>query len=210
MSTAAQLPSSPPTRLHLLLRGLAVLVGLYAFAIAVTLMGSSFKLTGKEAAEGVLEWAQNPILGVLVGVFMTAVVQSSSTVTTMIVTAVAGGLVPLPVAVPMVMGANIGTTVTNTLVAMGSMVRSEEFKRSMQAATVVASPLVAQPASPSKASHAATVLAAFDWARAILPSGSVAQSTGGTFLPSALVASHLSRALVHPAAKRPAALSRNL
>jgi sodium-dependent phosphate cotransporter len=113
-----------------------VLVGLYAFAISVTLMGSSFKLTGKQAAEGVLEWAQNPILGLLVGVFMTAVVQSSSTVTTMIVTAVAGGLVPLPVAVPMVMGANIGTTVTNTLVAMGSMVRSEEFKRSLQAATV--------------------------------------------------------------------------
>ncbi len=111
-------------------------VGLYVFAIAVTLMGSSFKLTGKEAAEGVLEWAQNPILGLIVGVFMTAVVQSSSTVTTMIVTAVAGGLVPLPVAVPMVMGANIGTTVTNTLVAMGSMVRVTEFRRSLQAATV--------------------------------------------------------------------------
>lgn len=136
MSSATQLPSSEPSRLHLTLRGVVVLVGLYFFAISVTLMGASFKLTGKQAAEGVLEWAQNPILGLLVGIFMTAVVQSSSTVTTMIVTAVAGGLVPLPVAVPMVMGANIGTTVTNSLVAMGSMVRSQEFKRSMQAATV--------------------------------------------------------------------------
>lgn len=118
------------------MRVLATLGGLYVFAISVTLMGSSFKLMGRDAAEAILRWADNPFLGLLVGLLMTSLVQSSSTVTTMIVTAVAGGLVPLHVAVPMVMGANIGTTVTNTLVALGSVVRSEEFRRSIAAATV--------------------------------------------------------------------------
>jgi sodium-dependent phosphate cotransporter len=130
--------ASPPalSRGAIVLRATFVLFALYVFAVAVTLMGSAFKLTGKEAAAAVLQWADNPLLGLFAGVFMTAVVQSSSTVTTMIVTAVAGGLIPLPLAVPMVMGANIGTTVTNSLVAMGSMVRESEFRRSLQAATV--------------------------------------------------------------------------
>jgi len=118
------------------LRAVFVLVALYVFAVAVTLMGSAFKMLGHGVAEDVLAWAHNPIMGLFVGLFMTAVVQSSSTVTTMIVTAVAGGLVPMPVAVPMVMGANIGTTVTNSLVAMGAVLRREEFERSIAAATV--------------------------------------------------------------------------
>ena len=134
-AAAAPVPATPGPA-QVLLRAALVVVALYFFAVAVTLMGSAFKLSGKSAAEGVLEWAQNPLLGLFAGIFMTAVVQSSSTVTTMIVTAVAGGLVPIPVAVPMVMGANIGTTVTNTLVAMGSVVRTDEFRRSLEAATV--------------------------------------------------------------------------
>lgn len=135
-SVIASVPGSAPAPRQVVVRAVLVVVALYFFAVAVTLMGSAFKLSGKAAAEGVLEWAQNPLLGLFVGIFMTAVVQSSSTVTTMIVTAVAGGLVPIPVAVPMVMGANIGTTVTNTLVAMGSVVRTDEFRRSLEAATV--------------------------------------------------------------------------
>ena len=63
-------------------------------------------------------------------------VQSSSTVTTLIVGLVAGGL-PVTTAVPMIMGANIGTSVTNTFVALGAVGNRTAFRRSFAAATVM-------------------------------------------------------------------------
>jgi sodium-dependent phosphate cotransporter len=74
-------------------------------------------------------------MGLIVGVLATALVQSSSTVTSVIVALCAGGM-PVGVAVPMVMGANIGTTITNTLVSLGHVRQSEEFRRAFAAATV--------------------------------------------------------------------------
>lgn len=65
----------------------------------------------------------------------TALIQSSSTVTSIIVGLVAGGL-PVSIAVPMVMGANIGTTITNTIVSIGHIRQGEEFRRAFAAATV--------------------------------------------------------------------------
>jgi sodium-dependent phosphate cotransporter len=63
------------------------------------------------------------------------VVQSSSTVTSVIVGLVAGGL-DVGTAIPMIMGANIGTTVTNTLVSMAHVARPTEFRRAFSAATI--------------------------------------------------------------------------
>jgi sodium-dependent phosphate cotransporter len=65
----------------------------------------------------------------------TALIQSSSTVTSIIVGLVAGGL-PVSIAVPMVMGANIGTTITNTIVSIGHIRQGQEFRRAFAAATV--------------------------------------------------------------------------
>ena len=66
----------------------------------------------------------------------TVLVQSSSVSTATIVGLVGGGLIDVNTAVPMVMGANIGTTVTNTLASLGHVRRSEEFRRAFAAATV--------------------------------------------------------------------------
>jgi sodium-dependent phosphate cotransporter len=76
-------------------------------------------------------------MGLVVGILATTLVQSSSVSTSMIVGLVASPESPLPIAnaIPMVMGANIGTTVTNTIVALAHMGRRDEFARAFSVAT---------------------------------------------------------------------------
>lgn len=107
----------------------------YLLICAVGMIGAGFKgATGGHAKE-LFEFATNPFMGLIIGTVATALIQSSSTVTSIIVGLVAGGL-PVSVAVPMVMGANIGTSITNTIVSMGHIRDKEEFKRAFSAATV--------------------------------------------------------------------------
>ncbi|MEZ8129045.1 Na/Pi symporter [Enterovibrio norvegicus] len=112
------------------------IVGLvYLLLLAVGMIGSGFKwATGGQAKE-LFEFASNPFTALIIGTVCTALIQSSSTVTSIIVGMVAGGL-PLATAIPMVMGANIGTTITNTLVSLGHVRDKEEFKRAFSAATI--------------------------------------------------------------------------
>lgn len=113
--------------------GVAALV--YLLICAVGMIGSGFKAAAGEHAEQLFAFAINPFAGLVVGTVATALIQSSSTVTSIIVGLVAGGL-PVAVAVPMVMGANIGTSITNTLVSLGHVREKKEFARAFSAATV--------------------------------------------------------------------------
>ena len=118
--------------------GLAVSVSVYGLLAGVAVVGDGFKwLSGGAAgAERLFAFATNPLVGVLLGTLATALVQSSSTVTSVIVGLVAGGL-PVAAAVPMVMGANMGTAITNTIVSLGSLrEQGGTFRRSFEAATV--------------------------------------------------------------------------
>ena len=72
----------------------------------------------------------------MIGVLGTVLVQSSSTFTSIIVAAIGAGM-DVHIAVPMIMGANIGTSVTNTLVAMTQIGKRDEFERAFAAATVL-------------------------------------------------------------------------
>ncbi len=72
----------------------------------------------------------------MMGLLATSIVQSSSATTCVIVGMVAGGALPLDAAIPMVMGANIGKTVTAMLVSFGSMRRKDEFERALSAALI--------------------------------------------------------------------------
>lgn len=81
------------------------------------------------------KWLNNPLVGLMIGVLGTVLVQSSSTFTSIIVAAIGAGM-DVHIAVPMLMGANIGTSVTNTLVAMTQIGNREEFERAFAAATV--------------------------------------------------------------------------
>jgi sodium-dependent phosphate cotransporter len=76
------------------------------------------------------------ILALFIGIFATVLFQSSSTTTSLIVGMVSSGVVSLAASIPMIMGANIGTTVTNTLVSIGHIRRGNEFKRAFSASTV--------------------------------------------------------------------------
>nr|VFK54346.1 MAG: solute carrier family 34 (sodium-dependent phosphate cotransporter) [Candidatus Kentron sp. TUN]VFK55095.1 MAG: solute carrier family 34 (sodium-dependent phosphate cotransporter) [Candidatus Kentron sp. TUN]VFK56420.1 MAG: solute carrier family 34 (sodium-dependent phosphate cotransporter) [Candidatus Kentron sp. TUN] len=109
----------------------------YLILLAVGMIGSGFKWAsgGQEGAEALFAFATNPFMGLVMGIIATALVQSSSTVTSVIVGLVAGGL-PVASAIPMVMGANIGTTVTNTLVSLAHIRSKEEFQRAFSAATI--------------------------------------------------------------------------
>lgn len=116
-------------------RWIAVVALVYLLICAVGMIGAGFKGATKGEAEQLFEFATNPFMGLIIGIVATALIQSSSTVTSIIVGLVAGGL-PVATAVPMVMGANVGTSITNTIVSMGHVRDKEEFKRAFAAATV--------------------------------------------------------------------------
>ena len=110
-------------------------LAIYGLFTAVDLLVIGFQsILGPQAAE-LLTLAANPWLGLLLGILATALMQSSSVVTTALVALVAGGL-PIATAIPMVMGANLGTTLTNTLVSLGYMGDDEDFERGFAAATI--------------------------------------------------------------------------
>ena len=107
----------------------------YVMLVAVSMIGSGFKVATGDHAKELFSFASNPIMGLIIGMVATALIQSSSTVTSIIVGMVAGGL-PITIAIPMMMGANIGTSITNTLVSLGHVARKDEFQRAFNAATI--------------------------------------------------------------------------
>ena len=109
---------------------------LCGFLVAIQCMGGSFKLMGNETSKALFEGVANPFSALAVGILATVLVQSSSTTTSMIVALVGSGEISVEHAVPMIMGANIGTTVTNTLVSIGHVRQSTAFRRAFAAATV--------------------------------------------------------------------------
>ena len=113
-----------------------LLAVLLLFFVSIELMGDSFKLMGGGFAESLLKTTANPFVGLFIGILATSLVQSSSTVTSMAVGIVAGGGLTVAGAIPIVLGANVGTSVTNTIVSLGHIARKDEFERAMGAATV--------------------------------------------------------------------------
>lgn len=112
------------------------MVTLYVFLVSINLLGHSFKLFGKDFAVALLQTTENPFLGLFLGILATSLIQSSSTTTSITVGLVAAGGLSLETAIPVIMGANVGTTVTNTLVSFGHATRRVEFKRALSAAIV--------------------------------------------------------------------------
>ncbi|TVR46932.1 MAG: hypothetical protein EA425_16590 [Puniceicoccaceae bacterium] len=111
-------------------------MALYFFIVGIGGMGHAFKLFGREFAEAVLTATANPITGLFLGILATSLVQSSSTSTSIIVGMVAGGAISLQGAIPMIMGANIGTTITSMLVALGHIRRPSELQRGFSASSI--------------------------------------------------------------------------
>jgi len=118
------------------LRAAAVVALLYLFLVGVKLLEAGIKELGTDTAGGLFDGITNPLAALFVGILATVLVQSSSVTTATIVGLVAAGQLPIETAVPMIMGANIGTTITNTIVSLGHARKSEEFKLAFSAATM--------------------------------------------------------------------------
>ncbi len=132
--------TSPPPETwyqHPLVRALLLVGLLYLFLVAVNGLGAGFNALGQDLLDSFFAATENPFVGLMVGILATTLVQSSSVTTASIVGLVAAPLNPLPVAnaIPMIMGANIGTTVTNTVASLAHMGRKEEFRRAFAVAT---------------------------------------------------------------------------
>ncbi len=122
----------PPTWL----RAVLVVGLLYVFLVGVSMLEAGIGALGEGFRTGLLEQVAHPLSGLFAGILATVLVQSSSVSTATIVGLVGAGTLTIPAAVPMIMGANIGTTVTNTLASLGAIRRSDEFRRGFASATV--------------------------------------------------------------------------
>jgi sodium-dependent phosphate cotransporter len=126
---------SSKTKEHIV-KAITIIITVYLFLLSIKLLGHSFKLFGKGFAENLIIMTSNPFAGLIIGIVATSLIQSSSTTTSIVVGLVAGGALNLENAVPIVMGANIGTTITNALVSMGHIGKRIEFKKAFAAAVV--------------------------------------------------------------------------
>ncbi len=119
-----------------ILKIFGVLAALYMFLVGINGMSSAIKHMGSGVAESIFTATSNPFVALFIGVFATVLFQSSSTTTSLIVGMVSSGALGISGAIPMIMGANIGTTVTNTIVSVGHINKGNEFKRAFAASTV--------------------------------------------------------------------------
>ena len=118
------------------LKILGVIACLYLFLIGIGGMGEAFKGEFKDTAAKLLKETKSPLVGLFIGILATTIVQSSSTTTSLIVALVAAGAVDVGGAIFMVMGANVGTTVTAKIVSLGHITRKAEFRRAFAASSV--------------------------------------------------------------------------
>lgn len=128
-------------RLPVAVNAAAAFAFLYLFLCAIKIMSSGLKaVTNDPAAQDrihqIFAHATNPFVALTAAVLVTAIVQSSSFTTSLIITLVGGGQIDIETGVFMVMGANIGTSVTSTIAALGSLRIQRQFRRAFAAAIV--------------------------------------------------------------------------
>jgi sodium-dependent phosphate cotransporter len=135
-SSPSPIVEGPKRALSPAVRAVLVVSLLYLFLVGVKMLEGGVKLLGSDTAGGLFDGITNPVAALFVGILATVLVQSSSVTTATIVGLVAAGQLDIGIAVYMIMGANIGTTVTNTIVSLAHARKSEEFKLAFSAATM--------------------------------------------------------------------------
>jgi len=124
------------------LKIVAIIAILYLFLLSVGMIGAGFKGLGSGFAKTLFTSEASPFIGLFIGILATGLFQSSSTTTSLVVGMVAGGtfgddpLIAVSSAIPYIMGANIGTSITNTIVSIGHIGDKIEFKRAFSASII--------------------------------------------------------------------------
>ncbi len=131
-----EVEQSGDDRFPIWVRVLFVVGLLYVFLVGIKALETGIKEFGSDFTDSLFSSVSNPLAGLFVGTLATVLVQSSSVTTATIVGLVGAGSLPLDLAVPMIMGANIGTTVTNTLASLGFLRRTKEFRLAFAGATM--------------------------------------------------------------------------
>ena len=120
----------------------AIFAILYLFLVSIGMIGTGFKGLGRGFAEQLMSSNAAPLIGLFIGILATSLIQSSSTTTSIVVGMVAAGtfgedpILAVATAIPYIMGANIGTSITNTIVSLGHIVNKNEFRRAFEASIV--------------------------------------------------------------------------
>ena len=92
--------------------------GLAIFIFGMNMMSECLQKAAGEKMKAILGvLTRNPVMGVLAGALATAVLQSSSATTVMVIGFVSAGLMTLPQGISVILGANIGTTITAQIIA---------------------------------------------------------------------------------------------
>lgn len=139
-SKAADTYNSPQG--ETIFKTLAIIAILYLFLVSIGMIGSAFKGMGKGFAVQLIQSNAGPLIGLFIGILATSLIQSSSTTTSLVVGMVAAGTfgddprIAVAAATPYIMGANIGTSITNTIVSLGHIVNKNEFRRAFSASIV--------------------------------------------------------------------------
>ncbi|WP_338790377.1 Na/Pi symporter [Bernardetia sp. Wsw4-3y2] len=120
----------------ILLRILYAVLIVCLFLVSIDMLMSAFRLFGKEVANTIFSVSAHPFVGIFIGLLITAILQSSSTVTAMVVAAVAAGALTIETATPIIMGANVGTTITSAIVALGHISKKKELRKAFAAASL--------------------------------------------------------------------------
>jgi sodium-dependent phosphate cotransporter len=129
-------PQAPSSVFRRILRIAIFVAALYAFLLSIEMISGSLKLLGMPFAECLINLTNQPVIGLFIGILVTVLIQSSSATTSLVVCFVAAGTLSVEHAIPIVMGANIGTTITNSLVSLYHVSRRDEFTRAFPAAMV--------------------------------------------------------------------------
>jgi sodium-dependent phosphate cotransporter len=109
---------------------------LYLFLLEIDLLSLSLKGLGIGFAKTLINTTESPLNGLFIGLLTTAIVQASGVTTAITVGFVAAGTLTVRNAVPIIMGANIGTTVTCLFASLGHFSIDKEFSRAFSAAVV--------------------------------------------------------------------------
>lgn len=123
---------SPKQWREILIKGFLLIILTFFFLFAIDLVIETVKiLIGESYIKSTLNNVYSPFAGLFVGLLVTALAQSSTLVTSLGVAMVASGTLSLQNAVPIVIGANIGTTMTPLLVSFGYIMHKKEFRKAI-------------------------------------------------------------------------------
>lgn len=117
-------------------RVVLIAFNVFLFLLAIDFIGYSFRLLNEDIADSIINLTANPFISLFIGLLITAIIQSSTTSTSMIVAVVASGSLGFSDAIPMIMGANIGTTLTSTLVSLSFITKKDKFRKAIGAGVV--------------------------------------------------------------------------